>query len=64
LKLRSVTQRRPSGEVLDATRRELLRGGLRVRATVELAPFAREHAAILVEAEAQRSPFPERPRPM
>jgi fibrillarin-like pre-rRNA processing protein len=50
LKVRSVTQRRPSGAILDATRRELGAAGLRVRATCDLAPFAREHVALAIDA--------------
>lgn len=47
LKIRSVTQRRPAGEVVRAARRELEAAGLAVRAEVSLAPFSREHVALL-----------------
>jgi fibrillarin-like pre-rRNA processing protein len=50
LKLRSVTQRRPVGELLRETRQLLAGQSLRVAATVDLAPFAREHAALRVVA--------------
>jgi fibrillarin-like pre-rRNA processing protein len=48
LKVRSVTQRRPPGVVIDGARRTLRAGGLTVRATVNVAPFAREHVALVV----------------
>jgi fibrillarin-like pre-rRNA processing protein len=47
LKIRSVTQRRSAGEVVHAARRELETAGLSVRAEVSLAPFSREHVALL-----------------
>jgi fibrillarin-like pre-rRNA processing protein len=48
LKVRSVTQRRPVGQVLRETQRELGERGLRVRGSTDLGPFAREHVALLV----------------
>ncbi len=47
LKVRSVTQRRPAAAVLRETRAALGQGGCRVDAEVSLAPFAREHVALL-----------------
>jgi fibrillarin-like pre-rRNA processing protein len=47
LKIRSVTQRRPAGEVVRSARRELEAAGLPVRAEVPLAPFSREHVAFV-----------------
>lgn len=49
LKVRSVTQRRPSAMVVREARAELGRGGFRVAAEVSLAPFARDHVALVVE---------------
>ncbi len=48
LKVRSVTQRRPAAAIVRETRAELARAGFPVRAEVALAPFAREHVALLV----------------
>ena len=48
LKVRSVTQRRPGPVVVREARSELQRGGLVVRAEVSLAPFSREHVALIV----------------
>ncbi|HTP56142.1 MAG TPA: fibrillarin-like rRNA/tRNA 2'-O-methyltransferase [Thermoplasmata archaeon] len=48
LKVRSVTQRRPAAVVAREARRELVSGGLRVEAEVPLAPFSREHVALVV----------------
>jgi fibrillarin-like pre-rRNA processing protein len=48
LKIRSVTQRRPSTAVIREARAELTGGGLRVRAEIPLSPFSREHVALLV----------------
>jgi fibrillarin-like pre-rRNA processing protein len=48
LKVRSVTQSRSAGSVVDESRRELARHGLAVRATRDLAPFTREHVALSV----------------
>jgi fibrillarin-like pre-rRNA processing protein len=48
LKVRSVTQRRPAGEIVDATRRTLKAAGLTVRSTVNVAPFARDHLALAI----------------
>ena len=48
LKVRSVTQRRPAAVVAREARRELADGGLRVEAEVPLAPFSREHVALVV----------------
>ncbi len=50
LKIRSVTQRRPVGQILRESERELSQLGLRTGRPVELAPFAREHLAIPVTA--------------
>ncbi|EQD78421.1 fibrillarin, partial [mine drainage metagenome] len=50
LKVRSVTQRRPSSAIVREARAELTRGGLSVRAEFPLAPFARDHVALLVRA--------------
>ncbi len=47
LKIRSVTQRRPAVEVVRAARLELEAAGLAVRAEVPLAPFSREHVALV-----------------
>ena len=47
LKIRSVTQRRPAGEVVRSARRELEAAGLPVLAEVSLAPFSREHVALV-----------------
>jgi fibrillarin-like pre-rRNA processing protein len=47
LKIRSVTQRRPASEVVRAARREIEAAGLSVHAEVPLAPFSREHVALL-----------------
>ncbi|MCI4339714.1 MAG: fibrillarin-like rRNA/tRNA 2'-O-methyltransferase [Thermoplasmata archaeon] len=48
LKVRSVTQSRSAGSVVDESRRELARHGLTVRATRDLAPFTREHVALTI----------------
>ncbi|MCI4360696.1 MAG: fibrillarin-like rRNA/tRNA 2'-O-methyltransferase [Thermoplasmata archaeon] len=48
LKVRSVTQSRSAGSVVDESRRELARHGLGVRASRDLAPFSREHVALSV----------------
>jgi fibrillarin-like pre-rRNA processing protein len=48
LKVRSVTQRRPGPAVVREARSELERAGLSVHAEVALAPFSREHAALVV----------------
>jgi len=48
LKVRSVTQRRPGPAVVREARAELQRGGLTVRAEATLAPFSREHVALVV----------------
>jgi fibrillarin-like pre-rRNA processing protein len=47
LKVRSVTQRRPSAAIVREARNELERTGLRVQAEVGLAPFSREHVALI-----------------
>ena len=49
LKVRSVTQRRPGPVVVREARAELQRAGLAVRAEVALAPFSREHVALVVQ---------------
>ena len=48
LKVRSVTQSRSAGSVVDESRRELARHGLAVRSTRDLAPFSREHVALSI----------------
>jgi fibrillarin-like pre-rRNA processing protein len=48
LKVRSVTQRRPSATVVREARGELVRGGLKVTSETSLAPFSRDHVALLV----------------
>lgn len=47
LKVRSVTQRGPAGAVVRETRRVLAEAGLETRAEVSLAPFARDHVALV-----------------
>ncbi len=47
LKVRSVTQRRPAASVVRETRAELGRAGIEVRQEVGLAPFARDHVALV-----------------
>ncbi len=47
LKVRSVTQRRPAHAVVREARAELTAGGLEVRSEVALAPFARDHVALV-----------------
>jgi len=49
LKVRSVTQRRPSAAVVREARAELGRGGFRVVGESTLAPFARDHVALILE---------------
>lgn len=48
LKVRSVTQRRPAGQIIAEARSRLTHAGWNVRAPVDLAPFSREHAALFV----------------
>ncbi|MGB6501276.1 MAG: fibrillarin-like rRNA/tRNA 2'-O-methyltransferase [Thermoplasmata archaeon] len=48
LKVRSVTQRRPSAIVVREARAELVRGGLKVTSETSLAPFSRDHVALVV----------------
>ncbi|MCI4350672.1 MAG: fibrillarin-like rRNA/tRNA 2'-O-methyltransferase [Thermoplasmata archaeon] len=48
LKVRSVSQSTPARRVLNDACRELEAGGLRVLETVDLAPFAREHHAVIL----------------
>ncbi|MGP8077123.1 MAG: fibrillarin-like rRNA/tRNA 2'-O-methyltransferase [Thermoplasmata archaeon] len=48
LKVRSVTQRRPSAVVVREARGELVRGGLRVTSESSLAPFSRDHVALVI----------------
>jgi fibrillarin-like pre-rRNA processing protein len=50
LKVRSVTQTRPSAAIVREARAELERGGLEVRAEVGLSPFARDHVALIARA--------------
>lgn len=55
LKVRSVTQSRSAGSVVDESRRELARHGLTVRSSRDLAPFSREHVALSVARGAAAS---------
>jgi fibrillarin-like pre-rRNA processing protein len=55
LKIRSVTQRRAAPDVIRAARRELEDAGLSVRAEVPLAPFSREHVALVTGGPRPRS---------
>ncbi|HKS59726.1 MAG TPA: fibrillarin-like rRNA/tRNA 2'-O-methyltransferase [Thermoplasmata archaeon] len=48
LKTRSVTQRQPTKEIVRLAQDELGRHQLEVRASVDLTPFARDHAALLI----------------
>lgn len=48
LKVRSVTQRKPVGQVIREAQQEIARSGLKSRGSVDLSPFAREHLGILV----------------
>jgi len=48
LKVRSVTQRSPSAAIVREARAELVRGGCVVSSEVPLAPFSREHVALVV----------------
>ncbi len=48
LKVRSVTQRRPVAAVVRDARAELVRAGFAVRAEVGLAPFSKEHVALVL----------------
>lgn len=50
LKVRSVTQSRPTRAVLQEARAVLGDGGLQVRESVDLAPFSRDHLALRVSA--------------
>ncbi len=50
LKVRSVTQRRPSSAIVRDARAELGRAGLSVVGEFPLAPFARDHVAMVVRA--------------
>ncbi len=50
LKVRSVTQRRPSSAIVRDARAELGRAGLPVVGEFPLAPFARDHVALVVRA--------------
>jgi fibrillarin-like pre-rRNA processing protein len=47
LKIRSVSQRMAAGEVVREARRELASAGLAARSEVALAPFSREHVALV-----------------
>ena len=49
LKVRSVTQRRPTAAVVREARGTLLRAGLDVLSETALAPFSREHVALTVQ---------------
>ncbi len=57
LKVRSVTQRRSSDAVVREAKRELERGGVRVSGEFGLAPFSREHVALLGRAGSAGAPF-------
>ena len=48
LKVRSVSQRRPAPVIVREARAELIRGGLRVTGETSLAPFSRDHVALVV----------------
>ena len=48
LKVRSVSQRRPAPVIVREARAELTRGGLRVTGETSLAPFSRDHVALVV----------------
>ena len=50
LKVRSVTQARPSRQVLGEARAYLERSGWRIVEAVDLAPFSREHVAFVLRA--------------
>ena len=50
LKVRSVTQSRPSVSIVREARAELERAGLEVRAEVGLSPFARDHVALVTRS--------------
>jgi fibrillarin-like pre-rRNA processing protein len=50
LKVRSVTQRRPAASVVRETRAELARAGVQTEQEVGLAPFARDHVALVTFA--------------
>ncbi|HTW77567.1 MAG TPA: fibrillarin-like rRNA/tRNA 2'-O-methyltransferase [Thermoplasmata archaeon] len=47
LKIRSVTQRLPSAQVVRDARREIEAAGLPIRGEIPLAPFSREHVALV-----------------
>jgi len=49
LKVRSVTQRRPAAAIVRESRAELGRAGFRISGEWSLTPFAREHAALMVD---------------
>jgi fibrillarin-like pre-rRNA processing protein len=49
LKVRSVTQRRPSAAIVREAREALVHGGLTVRSETPLNPFSREHVALTVQ---------------
>ena len=48
LKVRSVTQRRPTSAVVREARTELARAGFSVRTEVPLEPFSKEHVALVL----------------
>jgi len=52
LKVRSVTQRRPAAAVVREARGELARAGYPLRAEVDLAPFSKEHVALVLGSSA------------
>jgi fibrillarin-like pre-rRNA processing protein len=55
LKVRSVTQRRSAAAVVHEARATLGRAGFTVRAEVNLAPFSKEHVALVVARSAAPS---------
>jgi fibrillarin-like pre-rRNA processing protein len=50
LKVRSVTQQRPTAVIVREARSELNRAGFRIRNETSLAPFSRDHVAFVIEA--------------
>lgn len=50
LKVRSITQRRSPGAVLQESRQALVRGGLTVRSATDLSPFSRDHSALWIQS--------------
>jgi fibrillarin-like pre-rRNA processing protein len=50
LKVRSVTQQRPTASIVRDARAELTRAGLKVASETSLAPFSRDHVAFVLES--------------